>query len=182
MVNFALPTLALLALMPVIGAVAVPDSSVTNIARSEAADAPVERFSFAKWVDGIIADPNGTHLTPEQAIEAWERTVVNATTETTTEASRSSSSSNGTLHKRLRCNNIWGGEAPVPDAVQCINHLAGLGTTPCVVQVESRFATYGNAEIWGIGAGTATHSSYWYVLLYFFKSSFFNTSSNCQGG
>ncbi|KAK4171442.1 hypothetical protein QBC36DRAFT_199344 [Triangularia setosa] len=144
MVNFALPTLAILALTPIIGAAAVPDT--TSVAPTVSEDQVVERFSFAKWVDDIVA--GRPHLSPEGAVEAWERTVINAT------------EPSGTLHKRLRCNNIPGGEAPVPDAVQCINHLAALGTTNCVVTISSRFATYGNAEIWGFGAGMATHSSW----------------------
>ncbi len=74
MVNFALPTLAVLALTPVIGAVAVPDTSAGASSGGE-----VERFSFAKWVDDIITNPNGTHLSPEQAYEAWQTTVANAT-------------------------------------------------------------------------------------------------------
>ncbi|KAK4034487.1 hypothetical protein C8A01DRAFT_18715 [Parachaetomium inaequale] len=129
MVYFAPAALALLALTPVIGAVAVPDTSVGVSSAGE-----VERFSFVKWVDDMIANPGGTHLSPEQAYEAWQTTVANAT------------EPDGTLHKRLRCNNIPGGEASVPDAVKCINHLAGLGTTPCVVTVKSRFATSGNAK------------------------------------
>ncbi|KAK3990705.1 hypothetical protein QBC44DRAFT_393990 [Cladorrhinum sp. PSN332] len=140
MVNFALPTLALLALTPVIGAVAVQPRA------EEATQA--EPFSFVKWVDEIAANPNGTHLSPEQAYQEWERTVLNAT------------ETEGALHKRLRCNNIPNASAPVPDAVQCINYLASLGTKPCKVTIESRFVVWGNAEIWGIGAGMATHSSY----------------------
>jgi hypothetical protein len=78
MVNFALPTLAVLALTPVIGAVVVPvvvpDTSVGASSETE-----VEGFSMTKWVDDIIANPNGTHLSPEQAYEAWQTTVINAT-------------------------------------------------------------------------------------------------------
>jgi hypothetical protein len=74
MVNFAVPTLAVLALTPVIGAVAVPNTDLEVRSEGE-----VERFSFAKWVDDIIAKPNGTHLSPEQAYEAWQTTVANAT-------------------------------------------------------------------------------------------------------
>jgi hypothetical protein len=73
MVNFASAALAILALTPVIGAVALPD---TTVAASSAGE--VERFSFVKWVDDMIANPNGTHLSPEQAYEAWQTTVVNA--------------------------------------------------------------------------------------------------------
>ncbi|KAK4148498.1 hypothetical protein C8A00DRAFT_19683 [Chaetomidium leptoderma] len=142
MVNFAFPTLAVLALTSAVGAVAVPETSAGASSEGE-----VERFSFVKWVDDIIANPKGTHLSPEQAYEAWQATVVNATEPA------------GTLHKRVRCNNIEGGSAPAPDAVRCINHLAALGTKPCKVTVKSRFATFGNAEIWGVGAGSKTHSS-----------------------
>jgi hypothetical protein len=74
MVNFAPATLAVLALTPVIGALAVPDTSVGTRSADE-----IERFSFVKWVDDMIANPGGTHLSPEQAYEAWQRTVANAT-------------------------------------------------------------------------------------------------------
>jgi hypothetical protein len=78
MINFTLPTLAVLALTPVIGAVVVPvvvpDTSVGASSETE-----VEGFSMTKWVDDIIANPNGTHLSPEQAYEAWQTTVANAT-------------------------------------------------------------------------------------------------------
>ena len=62
MVNLTLPTLAVLALTPVIGPIAVPDTNAGASSEGE-----VERFSFAKWVDDIIANPNGTRLSPEQA-------------------------------------------------------------------------------------------------------------------
>ena len=29
-------------------------------------------FSFAQWVEDIIADPHGEHLTPTEALQAWE--------------------------------------------------------------------------------------------------------------
>jgi hypothetical protein len=78
MVNFALPTLAVLALTPVIGAVAVPvPAPDTSIEASS--EAEVEGFSITKWVDDMITNPNGTHFSPEQAYEAWQTTVINAT-------------------------------------------------------------------------------------------------------
>ena len=30
-----------------------------------------EVFSFGKWIDGIIANPDGNNLTPEEAVAAW---------------------------------------------------------------------------------------------------------------
>ncbi len=58
MVHFSLPTLALLALGTVTGAVPTPEP------------AAAEPFSFENWVNGIIADPEGPNLTPSEAIEA----------------------------------------------------------------------------------------------------------------
>lgn len=36
-----------------------------------------ETFSFAEWVEGIIANPDGDNLTPEEAVAAWEASVNN---------------------------------------------------------------------------------------------------------
>ena len=30
-----------------------------------------EVFSFGKWIDDIIDNPDGNHLTPEEAVAAW---------------------------------------------------------------------------------------------------------------
>ncbi len=72
MINLAGLILAALALSPMIGAVTVPDTNTGLTSEAE-----VERFSFAKWVDDIIANRNGT-LSPEQAYEQWQTTVANA--------------------------------------------------------------------------------------------------------
>lgn len=34
--------------------------------------APREIFSFSNWVESIIVDPQGSHLTPAEAVTAWE--------------------------------------------------------------------------------------------------------------
>jgi len=69
MVRAALTTFALLA---VLGAVrAAPTAPETELVTSS--------FSFAEWVEGIIADPQGNHLTPEQAIAAFNAGLGNAT-------------------------------------------------------------------------------------------------------
>ena len=36
------------------------------------ADGQVKGFSFEEWVNGIIADPEGDHLSPEEAIKATQ--------------------------------------------------------------------------------------------------------------
>jgi hypothetical protein len=56
-------------------------------------------FTFEKWVESIIVDPNGDVLTPDEAVAAWNRT--QATT------------SHRRLQKRFDCNTIVGSEASV---------------------------------------------------------------------
>jgi hypothetical protein len=36
-----------------------------------AAPAEGEIFSFSQWVEGIIANPDGNNLTPDEAVAAW---------------------------------------------------------------------------------------------------------------
>lgn len=63
MVSFTLPALATLAL-----------AALTTAAPTTQTDS-VEVFSFSKWVDGIIANPHGDNLTPEEAVEAYYKSV-----------------------------------------------------------------------------------------------------------
>lgn len=55
MVHFSLPVFGLLALAASV--TAAPATSGTT-------------FTFEKWVEDIISNPNGNHLSPEQAVEA----------------------------------------------------------------------------------------------------------------
>ncbi|KAK1960980.1 hypothetical protein LY78DRAFT_645670 [Colletotrichum sublineola] len=128
MVNFALPALAALALAQLTGATPVAASSST--------------FSFSKWVDGILANPNGDNLTPEEAVEAWKESL----NETSAVATRGN-----LLQKRADvCNTIPGTEAYIPDAVACIDYLARLGSQECRVRGYSQFISIGRARIFGI--------------------------------
>ncbi|KAK4226757.1 hypothetical protein QBC38DRAFT_365764 [Podospora fimiseda] len=148
MVNFIFSTLAFLALTPVVTAVSVPDATNTTSVTTQ-----VEQpFSISQWVEEIIANPNGTHLSAEQAWETYKTTVVD------------NPQPAGTLQKRVRCN-IQRESAPAPDAVKCIEYLAGLGTTRCEVTLLVRFAVWGNAEIVGVSneirnGKPVTHSSH----------------------
>lgn len=36
-----------------------------------------EVFSFAEWVDGIVANPDGGNLSPEEAVAPWKVSVNN---------------------------------------------------------------------------------------------------------
>ncbi|KAK2042627.1 hypothetical protein LZ31DRAFT_555919 [Colletotrichum somersetense] len=134
MVNFALPALAALALAQLTGATPVTTQSGTT-----------EVFSFSKWVDGIIANPDGDNLTPKEAVEAWHASL-NETSAATT---------GGTLlQKRYSCNTIPNTEAYVPDAVACINDLARKGGQECRVDAVSVFCVIGQAQITGVKGGT----------------------------
>jgi hypothetical protein len=52
--------LASLALAP---ALALPAAAPTEVES--------EVFSFGKWIDDIIDNPDGDHLSPEEAVAAW---------------------------------------------------------------------------------------------------------------
>ncbi|KAF9871383.1 hypothetical protein CkaCkLH20_11030 [Colletotrichum karsti] len=134
MVNFALPALATLALASIAGA--APTAAAAEV------------FTFSAWVEGIIANPDGDNLTPEEAVEAWR-----ASKNITDVAAGTS------LEKRASCNTMPGREAWIPDAVYCINYLAGKGSTRCEVRYDVDFCTAARAKIFGRGPGTATVAS-----------------------
>lgn len=58
MVNFTLHTIAALTLSACVAA--IPGARTTS----------TTPFTFAQWVEDIIADPNGDHLSPEEAVAA----------------------------------------------------------------------------------------------------------------
>jgi hypothetical protein len=60
--------LASLALAP---ALALPAAAPTEV--------DSEVFSFGKWIDGIIDNPDGNHLTPEEAVSAWSASSIGTT-------------------------------------------------------------------------------------------------------
>ncbi|GKT40607.1 uncharacterized protein ColSpa_00788 [Colletotrichum spaethianum] len=134
MVNFALSALVAVALAQLTGATPVSTQS----------DA-IEIFSFSKWVDGIIANPSGDNLTPEEAVEAWHASLNETSAAPTGE---------NLLQKRYTCNTIPDTEAYVPDAVACINDLARKGSQECRVDAVSIFCVIGRAQITGVKGGT----------------------------
>ncbi|KAK1980103.1 hypothetical protein LZ30DRAFT_782986 [Colletotrichum cereale] len=139
MVNFALPALAALALAQLTGA--APTATQSNA---------VEVFSFSKWVDAIIANPDGDNLTPEEAVEAWHASLNETSAAPTGE---------NLLQKRFYCNTIPDTEAYVPDAVACINDLARKGGQECRVNAVSVFCVIGRAQITGVAGGNPAVTS-----------------------
>ena len=64
MVRLSLSTAAVLASSSLVMARPAPASN----------DNGAQAFSWENWVEGIIADPNGNHLSPEDAVEASKAT------------------------------------------------------------------------------------------------------------
>ncbi|KAG7126352.1 hypothetical protein HYQ45_012938 [Verticillium longisporum] len=133
--KFPTPILALLA---VAKAAAIPSES----------EAPTSIFSFEQWVEDIIANPDGKHLSPEEAVDA-HLSYINGTDVSVLEARA--------LEKRVTCWTrdtqpppAWG-----PDAVTCINYLASIGSRACTVhQYGQLFRRCGNARIYGTTGGS----------------------------
>ncbi|KAK4183457.1 hypothetical protein QBC35DRAFT_443365 [Podospora australis] len=118
-----------------------------------AAPAPVnarseEIFSIEKWITDKIENPTGQHLSASEAFVAWNQSM-----------SALHSTEFGTTVKRQSnpvCNHQiqYGYSAAwAPDAVTCIDYLAGLGGTACRIGPErttSSFVARGFAEIVGV--------------------------------
>ena len=138
-------------------------------------------FSFEAWVNDIIADPEGDHLSPEEAIAA--------ALEDGTVSSPSSPASSS-LEKRqgpgdVVCNRNGFTPARVskeismammkeketdsnceyekaPDAVSCIDALARRGSQACSAsRARTKFCSIGTAEIVGVAGGATATSAPW---------------------
>ncbi|KAH6838477.1 hypothetical protein B0I37DRAFT_386987 [Chaetomium sp. MPI-CAGE-AT-0009] len=129
MVRTTLTTVALLAVCRAAGA--APSAVAPAVVTSD--------FSFADWVEQLIANPDGA-MTPDQVVEAYN-TAFNSTG---TEHNK-----RGDLTKRVSCNEKPGTEAPVSAAVACINYLASLGQQKCECQSYKQFCSLGGGQITG---------------------------------
>ncbi|KAF2029947.1 hypothetical protein EK21DRAFT_112426 [Setomelanomma holmii] len=120
----SLPILALLTLATSV--VAVPMTSGTT-------------FTFAQWIEDIIADPTGPHLTPEEAVAAKNAAVAN---------------SNPLSIRTPRCMDdvpSWG-RANANDAASCLSYLANKGSQGinCGIgqdQYDVQMCRIGNAQV-----------------------------------
>ncbi|KAF4453072.1 hypothetical protein FALBO_16068 [Fusarium albosuccineum] len=126
MARLILSALAILASTSLVAAMPAP-----------AADEAAQPFSVERWVDGILADPNGDHLSPEEAAEQYAK-----------HGSRS-------LDKRATCYDDRSAPAPEGDAIACIQQLAAKGDTQCLIKsASSRFCEIGAAAIDGRSEGS----------------------------
>ncbi|KXH26342.1 hypothetical protein CSIM01_03720 [Colletotrichum simmondsii] len=139
MVQIALSSVTLLFL------VALAAASPAPLVNSRDAVA-VGDWSWEHWVETIIADPESA-LSVDEALEAAAKSA--ATHE------------DGSLDRRqeqfLVCNDgkpsAW-----APDAVTCINYLAGLNAN-CGTSTATAMCTAGNAQIVGSGSGAGEVST-----------------------
>ncbi|KAL0472483.1 hypothetical protein QR685DRAFT_571066 [Neurospora intermedia] len=129
MVNLLTLSLAAVALTPLAGAVPTTTRDV--------ASAPAPFFSFAKWVDDIIATPEEA-ATPQQALDACYAYANSTLTDNVLPETASK------MHKRAMCNTVVGKQAPIPDATcevyRGTNHVS--------------FVVRGNAEMIGVRPDT----------------------------
>ncbi|KAM5345694.1 hypothetical protein ACJ41O_011555 [Fusarium nematophilum] len=139
MVHLSSSTLAILASASVVaGMPSTSPAGSLSLASNHDAQQP---FSFESWVESIIANPDGDHLSPEEAVKAAE-------------ASRTGGE--GSLDERAWC---WGDDnvtkaAYVPDAVKCINRLAAKGKKRCRVDGTGLLCKIGRARIRAQTGGT----------------------------
>ncbi|KAK0672018.1 hypothetical protein QBC41DRAFT_353732 [Cercophora samala] len=135
MVNFSIH-LAVLALATSVAAAPAPtdNSSVT--------------FSFAQWIEDIIANPD-TALTPAEAVAAANAAKVVATA--------------GGLQKRAYCEELFG-DAPAADAAACLDDLARKGAQgqQCVIGYDVfsiQMCRIGGAQIRGSKSARESQSA-----------------------
>ncbi|KAK4203894.1 hypothetical protein QBC40DRAFT_274110 [Triangularia verruculosa] len=110
--------------------------TVLVLAASVAAAPAPATFSFAQWVEDIIANPD-TALTPAEAIAAANAAEI--------------VSSAGGLQKRANCQAAFR-DAPAPDAAACLNDLArkggqGVACTIPSSQSDIQMCRIGRAEV-----------------------------------
>lgn len=128
MVNLALPFIILFSPL-IYQIVAAPSTAAGTVVASPPKDT---RFSFADWVDTIIADPEAA-LKPTEAVQAFVDSM-NAT------ESAHSSSSNGFIEKRWDSKVGCGYDDPVFDSALVITHpefLLFLATFPLHLQLAT---------------------------------------------
>lgn len=96
-------------------------------------------FTFAQWIEDIIANPQGDHLSPEEAVAAKNAAVASA------------SATNPLLQERAYCDQKWG-RANANDAASCLSYLAKLGAQGvwCGIadgQSDVQMCRIGNAQV-----------------------------------
>jgi hypothetical protein len=79
--------------------------------------------SFSEWVDGLLHDPEGDNMTPEEVIAAYKSGKF--------DAPLPERKGRSLLQKRAFCYEAPDTECLVADAVSCINYVANSGRDAC---------------------------------------------------
>ncbi|KAH6887633.1 hypothetical protein B0T10DRAFT_562845 [Thelonectria olida] len=113
----------------------------TGSQRIEARD---EGFSFEEWANGIVAYPEGDHLSPEAAIQAAQEFGIRKRDDLT-------------KRDAVSCNDKGQLKASLADAVSCINQLAARGNANCHIPYAggAALSTIGLAQIYGVTVNKA---------------------------
>ncbi|KAM7203602.1 hypothetical protein V8F20_003897 [Naviculisporaceae sp. PSN 640] len=130
-----------------------------------AAATPVanKRFSFRTWVEDIIQNPDGNHLSPEEAIAAWQASAQSNYTRPFSAQGNYTRPFGHILRARgdpATCNESQHTGAPIPDAVYCIRSLAAKGTQDCPTDGYAEYCQFQNALIDGTGTKGTRFGSY----------------------
>ncbi|KAL2852599.1 hypothetical protein BJX68DRAFT_265489 [Aspergillus pseudodeflectus] len=98
-------------------------------------------FSFETWVNGIIADPEGDHLSPAEAVAAAQDA-----------AALEKRSGDLTARESISCNDSGKPKASLQDASDAISQLARRGNANCHIPYAggASLVKYGLAEIYGV--------------------------------
>ncbi|KAL3496758.1 hypothetical protein BJX62DRAFT_231961 [Aspergillus germanicus] len=98
-------------------------------------------FSFEAWVNGIIADPEGDHLSPAEAVAAAQEA-----------AALEKRSGDLTARDSVSCNDKGKPKASLQDASDAISQLARRGSANCHIPYAggASLVKYGLAEIYGV--------------------------------
>ncbi|KAL7901070.1 hypothetical protein HDV63DRAFT_413712 [Trichoderma sp. SZMC 28014] len=134
MLHFSLFSLAALALSPLSEAVPAAAKSVDS----------ATIFSFAQWAKEISENPNGKHLSPEKAFEAFEA------------AHNQTGKRDGGLEKRGPACGTQSSNAYAPEAASCVSYLAAKGSAACTVPKGGSgvaFCSTSQSQIYGYAGG-----------------------------
>ncbi|CEL07645.1 hypothetical protein ASPCAL10802 [Aspergillus calidoustus] len=104
-------------------------------------------FSFETWVNGIIADPEGDHLSPAEAVAAAQDAAVLGNC-----LALEKRSGDLTARESISCNDSGKPKASLQDASDAISQLARRGNANCHIPYAggASLVKYGLAEIYGV--------------------------------
>ncbi|OAL52742.1 hypothetical protein IQ07DRAFT_585858 [Pyrenochaeta sp. DS3sAY3a] len=92
------------------------------LALGQAAVAAKAVTSFSEWVDGILENPDGDNMTPEEVVNAYQSGQFEAPAVKFTRS---------LIEKRATCYEYPNTECLIVDAVACINAVARRGANDC---------------------------------------------------